>query len=232
MAWRFSITARPVNELRRDSFLIQTQLQTFTTTVGEICIIVGSLITCSMKKQKERGGIPKPVAKSTGKKAGLRSKSSSKNQPMKLQYQQAKADAAELQDLVFSYKSVDDNNALAIIKAVRSGISFNYFTKLVRSTPFSLAEWAKYLQVSERTIQRNQKESKNFPPVQSEKIVDLAMLYKYGVEVFGNKNNFDTWLSSKSVVLGGRIPKELLDTKFGIDMVKNEVGRIEHGVLA
>jgi putative toxin-antitoxin system antitoxin component (TIGR02293 family) len=185
-----------------------------------------------MKKQKEKKAIRKTLPKSTGKKAGVRSRSTSKNPRMNQLYQQAKADRGELQDLVFSYNSVDDNNALAIIKMVRSGISFNYFTKLVRSTPFSLAEWAKYLQVSERTIQRNQKASKSFPPVQSEKIVDLAMLYKYGVEVFGNKNNFDTWLSSKSVVLGGRIPKDLLDTKFGVDMVKNELGRIEHGVLA
>ncbi len=58
------------------------------------------------------------------------------------------------------------------------------------------------------------------------------MLYQYGVEVFGDKENFDTWLKSKSISLGGRTPKDLLDTKFGIGMVKDELGRIEHGILA
>ncbi len=135
-------------------------------------------------------------------------------------------------DSIFSYKSADDKNVLAIIDAVRTGISFNEFEKIVGNAPFSLAEWANYLQLSERTIQRNQKEKKSFQPIQSERIIELIMLYEYGVDVFGDKDNFNVWLKSKSVALGGRTPKELLDTKFGVGMIKDELGRIEHGVLA
>ncbi len=135
-------------------------------------------------------------------------------------------------DSIFSYKSADDKNVLAIIDAVRTGISFNEFEKIVGNAPFSLAEWANYLQLSERTIQRNQKEKKSFQPIQSERIIELIMLYEYGVDVFGDKDNFNVWLKSKSIALGGRTPKELLDTKFGVGMVKDELGRIEHGVLA
>jgi len=111
-------------------------------------------------------------------------------------------------------------------------ISYKDFTKIADDTPFSLTEWANYLQLSERTIQRNQKEKKSFQPIQSERIVELSMLYQYGVEVFGDKDNFNIWLNSKSISLGGRTPKDLLDTKFGISMVKDELGRIEHGILA
>jgi putative toxin-antitoxin system antitoxin component (TIGR02293 family) len=135
-------------------------------------------------------------------------------------------------DFIFSYKSADDKNVLAIIDVVRTGISFDEFEKIVGNAPFSLAEWAKYLQLSERTIQRNQKEKKPFQPIHSERIIELVMLYEYGVEVFGDKENFNVWLNSKSIALGGRTPKELLDTKFGVGMVKDELGRIEHGVLA
>jgi putative toxin-antitoxin system antitoxin component (TIGR02293 family) len=133
---------------------------------------------------------------------------------------------------LFSYKSADDKNILAIIDAVRTGISFTAFEKIVSNAPFSLAEWSNYLQLSERTIQRAQKEKKSFQPIQSERIIELAMLYEYGVDVFGDKENFNIWLNSRSVALGGRTPKELLDTKFGVLMVKDELGRIEHGVLA
>ena len=132
----------------------------------------------------------------------------------------------------FSFSDADDKNILAIIDIVRNGIAFKDFNKIADNTPFSLSEWANYLQVSERTIQRNQKENKSFQPIQSERIVELSMLYKYGVEVFEDKSNFNTWLNSKSVSLGGRTPKDLLDTKFGISMVKDELGRIEHGILA
>lgn len=134
--------------------------------------------------------------------------------------------------VVLSYSGTDDNNVLAIIDLVRQGISYKDFNKIAGDTPFTLTEWANYLQLSERTIQRNQKEKKYFQPIQSERIVELSMLYQYGVEVFGDKNNFNTWLNSKSIPLGGRTPKDLLDTKFGMSMVKDELGRIEHGVLA
>jgi putative toxin-antitoxin system antitoxin component (TIGR02293 family) len=136
------------------------------------------------------------------------------------------------EDSIFSYKSADDKNVLAIIDAVRTGISFNEFEKITNETPFSLVEWANYLQLSERTLHRTQKDKKAFQPIHSERIVELVMLYEYGVEVFGDKDNFNVWLNSTSIALGGRTPKELLDTKFGVGMVKDELGRIEHGVLA
>jgi putative toxin-antitoxin system antitoxin component (TIGR02293 family) len=133
---------------------------------------------------------------------------------------------------VFSYNSVDDKNILAIIDAVRTGISVSDFEKVTSNIPFSVAEWATFLQLSERTIQRTQKDNKSFQPIHSERIVELVMLYEYGIEVFGDKENFDIWLNSKSIALGGRTPKELFDTRFGVNMVKDELGRIEHGVLA
>lgn len=79
---------------------------------------------------------------------------------------------------------------------------------------------------------KKSKEKKAFQPIQSERIVELAMLYRYGLEVFGDKDNLNVWLNSRSIALGGSSPKELLDTKFGIGMVKDELGRIEHGILA
>ena len=132
----------------------------------------------------------------------------------------------------FSYAAVDDSSLLTLIDIVRKGISSQDFTKIVDETPFSLSEWAHYLRLSERTLQRAQKEKKAFPSIQSERIVELVMLYQYGVQVFGSKDGFNSWLQAVSVALGGRAPKELLDTQFGISMVKDALGRIEHGVLA
>jgi putative toxin-antitoxin system antitoxin component (TIGR02293 family) len=144
----------------------------------------------------------------------------------------ARAGTGASAKLSFSYSASDDKDMLAIIELVREGISYQDFLKILADIPFTLSEWAGYLQLSERTMQRNQKENKPFQPIQSERIVELSMLYRYGVEVFGDKGSFDVWLSSKSLALGGRSPKDLLDTKFGISMVKDELGRIEHGILA
>jgi putative toxin-antitoxin system antitoxin component (TIGR02293 family) len=166
----------------------------------------------------------KTTVKTTAKSAGKESQ----NKPFVMTEVQTKRQP----EMFFSYKSADDKDLLTIIDIVRNGISYKDFSKIVVDTPFSLTEWANYLQLSERTIQRNQKEKKSFQPIQSERIVEVSMLYTYGVEVFGDKDNFDVWLNSKSISLGGRTPKDLLDTKFGISMVRDELGRIEHGILA
>ena len=50
--------------------------------------------------------------------------------------------------------------------------------------------------------------------------------------MFEDKANFDSWLDTKSIGLGGIKPKDLFDTTFGINLVCDELTRIEHGVLA
>lgn len=58
------------------------------------------------------------------------------------------------------------------------------------------------------------------------------MLCKFGEDVFGDKDVFQAWLHDKTIPLGNVTPISLLDTSFGIVMVKEELGRIQHGVFA
>lgn len=127
---------------------------------------------------------------------------------------------------------VSEPSAGYLISTSRQGIPFHTFTKMTENSPFNLDEWSGFLHLSERTIQRYKKEKKTFDPIHSEKILEITMFYNRGTEVFGNSERFDTWLNSKSIALGGIKPKELLDSTFGIGMLKNELTRIEHGVLA
>jgi putative toxin-antitoxin system antitoxin component (TIGR02293 family) len=115
---------------------------------------------------------------------------------------------------------------------IRDGISYFQFDKVSKKIPFTLSEWSRILHISERTIQRYQSENKSFEPLQSEKITQLTMLCNYGIQVFGSSDVFFKWLNEPSIALGGAAPKSFLDNSFGIDYIKNEIGRIEHGVLA
>ncbi|WP_205503858.1 type II RES/Xre toxin-antitoxin system antitoxin [Rufibacter psychrotolerans] len=128
--------------------------------------------------------------------------------------------------------SVDDRDILLLVETVRQGIKFPLFMKIANQSPFDLSEWSVFLNLSERTIQRYKKEKKTFDPIHSEKILEVTLLYKRGTEVFGNAESFNAWLEAKNVALGGITPKSLLDTTFGIGLVKDELTRIEHGVLA
>ena len=63
-------------------------------------------------------------------------------------------------------------------------------------------------------------------------IKKLSSLYKYGTEVFGTEEKFIMWLETKNSALGNIIPKKLLDIADGINLLKDELTRIEYGVFA
>lgn len=142
------------------------------------------------------------------------------------------AGTAELLEQDLSFKSVDDKGSLFLIKAIREGINYSFFEDMLKSVPFSFLEWSRYLNLSERTLQRYKKEKKPFQASFAERIIEIRLLYKYGIEVFEDNGNFDSWLNTKSITLGEVKPKDLLDTTFGINLVRDELTRIEHGVLA
>jgi putative toxin-antitoxin system antitoxin component (TIGR02293 family) len=81
-------------------------------------------------------------------------------------------------------------------------------------------------------LQRYKKEKGKFNATTSEKIIEITMLNKYGIEVFGEQDKFNTWLKTENIALGGIRPKELLDSSFGIQILKDELTRIEQGILA
>src|ERR1700761_5327823 len=117
--------------------------------------------------------------------------------------------------------SVSEPDVVYLIDTMRKGIAFNTFTQITENSSFSLDEWSGFLHLSERTIQRYKKEKKTFDPIHSEKILEIALLYNKGVEVFGNNNKFDIWLETKNISLGNIKPKELLDSTFGIGLLND-----------
>ncbi len=142
------------------------------------------------------------------------------------------AKTIDITDKKFSYNSIDDKDVIYFIHTIRNGIRFAMFYKFANNTPFSLVEWSAFLNMSERTMQRHKRSKKSFDPIYSEKILQIALLYNLGVDVFGDQQKFNTWLQTQSLALGGIKPKELLDNSFGIGLLRDELTRIEHGVLA
>lgn len=130
------------------------------------------------------------------------------------------------------YSSIDDNNVLSLIEIVRQGIKFAIFFAFANKSPFSLNEWSTFLHLSERTMQRYKREKGTFDSLHSEKILEIVLLFKKGIEVFGNGEKFNSWLETENLALGKIKPKKLFDNSFGINLLKDELTRIEYGVLA
>ena len=134
--------------------------------------------------------------------------------------------------LSYSYKSYDDSGVFRIMDAVNLGINFRNFFNFTKKFPFSMQEWADLLHISSKTLSRYQKEEKTFDAVQSEKIIQIQILYARGEDVFGSSDNFMIWLQTESLALGRKKPQYFLGNSFGINFLMDELTRIEHGVLA
>lgn len=139
---------------------------------------------------------------------------------------------AVVNDYIESYGLPDDRQVYKMIRLTREGISYAEFEHMADKSAFTLDQWCQFLHVSERTLQRYKKENKNFEPLRTEKILELLLLQKYSKHVFENQEHFKVWLNTNSFSLGNIPPISLLDSSFGIQIVKDELGRIEHGILA
>lgn len=132
----------------------------------------------------------------------------------------------------FSLEAIEAGDLYKIISVVREGIPYQTFQHFSGQSPFTMAEWSAFLGLSERTLQRYKKDNRKFDQLQSERIIEITLLMKRGVEVFGDKDRFIEWMHSRIVALGRIRPIELLDNKFGIQMLNDELTAIEHGIFA
>lgn len=122
------------------------------------------------------------------------------------------------------------NNA-DFIPIINKGIPKKALDTFMDNTGITVPEISGIIRTSDRTLRRYNP-AKKLNPEQSERIIELAKLYSRGEEVFGNMDAFKQWMNSTVMALGNKKPKTFLDTSMGIDLLMNELGRIEHGIFA
>lgn len=123
------------------------------------------------------------------------------------------------------------SDKMLIIKVIREGVPYSLFDLIKNITPFTEADWAEFLHISTKTLERYKKDSQSFKPIHSEKIIEMAEVTNVGKEVFGDMEKFKLWLDTPNFALGGMKPFELLKDSYGKDLVIGELTRINHGIL-
>lgn len=110
--------------------------------------------------------------------------------------------------------------------------TYNEFKKISDKTPFTQAEWAAMLHVSERTLQRYAKSNSSFAPINAERALQIAKVLLEGKNAFGKIDNFYNWLKREPYMLEGNLSLESLNTYEGIERVLTQLSRIQHGLFA
>jgi putative toxin-antitoxin system antitoxin component (TIGR02293 family) len=124
------------------------------------------------------------------------------------------------------------SNKMMIINTIRAGIPYSFFKLIQNYTPFTETEWADYLDISTKSLQRYKaSENHHFKPIHSEKIIEMAEVTNAGLEVFGSPDKLKSWLNTPNFALGNLKPSELLKDSYGKDMVMGELVRISHGIF-
>ncbi|MBL4772451.1 MAG: DUF2384 domain-containing protein [Alcanivoracaceae bacterium] len=123
------------------------------------------------------------------------------------------------------------NTEMDLYELSKVGIPKIALVSLVKNINTSMRAMSEILHVTERTLQRKKDQdllSENI----SEHVIQIAEVYMRGSQVFGNNDAFEAWMKAPSKAFANRKPKELLSSRYGVHIVLDELGRIEHGIFS
>ena len=87
-------------------------------------------------------------------------------------------------------------------------------------------------EITPKTFTSYLDDSKKLPKYIVEKVIKLQELYFKGIELFGSVGEFNLWMKKESYGLGLRVPLQLIGTITGIEMIFDELTKIEFGATA
>lgn len=110
--------------------------------------------------------------------------------------------------------------------------TYRKFKKIVDLVPFTQAEWAGVLHLSERTLQRYAKNNGSFEGIYTDRILQLQELIETGLATFSSPDAFYQWLKKDKPIMGHVLNFTSLSTTRGIQETLNQLVRIQQGVYA
>ncbi len=127
------------------------------------------------------------------------------------------------------------NEPSALYPAVKripqqTAYSYHKFDTLAAKIPFTLKEWASIVHLSDRTLQRYGKENKPFEGIYADRLLQVEKVITEAAKVFKKPINFYHWLNEKHSVFNYTFSFASLQTQNGIQMILDELGRMQQGV--
>lgn len=121
------------------------------------------------------------------------------------------------------------NSDIDLIALTRKGLPKSVVYSVCEVLQISMDRMSDLLHISHRTLQRKADDDL-LAVSNTEQLFEIAEVVSEGVKVFNNLENFRKWLHSTPYIFNGQKPLDFLDTGFGIQYVKNILGRIAHGI--
>lgn len=136
-----------------------------------------------------------------------------------------------LNEAMMHYQTMS-SNPVSLLNSSKHGLSAKAALDFIAISGFTYDEFQETFKTTVKTIQNYAVQDLKLDAPLSEKLLRSFALYNRGAEVFGSIRAFQEWLNTSSVGLGNQIPFDLMDTITGIDLIEEELIRIEYGALA
>jgi len=117
-----------------------------------------------------------------------------------------------------------------VIDNLETGIPTTAIEDISSYLDISVIELINYLRISRSTWHRRKKAGKLDFDL-SDKVLQVTKLLEYAENVFGNSKKVRLWFKIPSIVFENRLPVELIGSLSGINLINDELIRIEHGVF-
>jgi putative toxin-antitoxin system antitoxin component (TIGR02293 family) len=124
------------------------------------------------------------------------------------------------------------SDRMLLVEAITAGVPMSIFNLVRKEALFSDEEWAGFLDISKRSLDRFKLEVDHiFKASHSEKIFELAEVTRLGKNVFDTFDDFYDWLLVPNFALGNHKPIGLLSNSYGKELVLNELHSIDQGIF-
>ena len=140
------------------------------------------------------------------------------------------ASAAE-HEVIYSYKPFYADN-ISLLNKSKKGLNASSAIDFLSLSGFTQDEFQETFKTTVKTIQNHVSRSLTLDAALSEKLLKSFALFDKGSVIFGSAKSFHQWLATPAYGLGNQLPFDLMDTITGIQLIEEELIRIEFGDLA
>jgi putative toxin-antitoxin system antitoxin component (TIGR02293 family) len=123
-------------------------------------------------------------------------------------------------------------NPVALLTSSKKGLEAKAALDFLNLSGFSHQQFQDTFKTTVKTIQNYTNQAQKLDASLSEKILKAFSLFEKGIAVFGSADVFYNWLNQPAYGLGNQIPFDILDTFTGVNLIEEELIRLEYGDLA
>ncbi len=134
-------------------------------------------------------------------------------------------------EVIYGYRPLYTDD-ISLLNHSKKGLDAKAALDFLSLSGFTQDEFQETFKTTVKTIQNHVTRDSTLDAALSEKLLKSFALFDKGVEIFGSANAFHKWLNAPAYGLGNRLPFDLMDTITGIQLIEEELIRIEFGDLA